>query len=390
MFTILQGGHLFTPADAGEGDLVMAAGVISNIAESISANSDYGVVEVIDVRGKYVMPGFIDQHVHLIGGGGEGGYATRTPEVSLSQVTKAGITTVVGCLGTDGTTRHVVSLLAKARALESEGISAYIYTGAYEVPTQTFTNNVRNDIILIDKVLGCGEIAISDHRSAQPSTEDIRKLAAESRVGGILSGKAGVLHLHVGEGRRGLGMLFEILEESEIPISQFTPTHINRNSYLLDEGIRFALMGGMIDFTTSVNPFKALHKTVKASQAVKYCLNQGVDISRLTMSSDGNGSLPVFDEQSQTIGLVVGELSSLYREFKDLVLEEGLSISESLKIITENPAKSLKLYPKKGSLQTGSDADVLVLDENLNIDYVFARGRCMVRSGQPVIKGTFE
>lgn len=390
LFTILKGGRRFTPADAGVGDVVMAAGVITNLADGVAPAPGYGEVEVIDVRGKYIVPGFIDQHVHLLGGGGEGGYVSRTPEVLLSHLTRAGITTVVGCLGTDGTTRHVSSLLAKARALEMEGITAYIYTGAYEVPVPTITENVRNDLILIDKVVGCGEVALSDHRSAQPSKEDIRKLAAQSRVGGLLSGKAGVLHLHVGGSPQGLKLLFEILDEGEIPVTQFTPTHMNRSQRLLDEGIQLARRGGMIDFTTSVNP-AAVHETrLKPAKAVRYCLERGVAIGHLTLSSDGNGSLPLFDEHGETIGLAVGEPISLYREFRDLVLNEGLGLPESLRVITENPARSLKLFPQKGVLRVGADADVLVLDEELNLEYVFARGRCMVRQGQPVVKGAFE
>lgn len=390
MFKILKGGRLFSPDDIGKKDVLIAGNFIANIAESINPAQDYGEVEVIDLRGKYVVPGFIDQHVHIIGGGGEAGFASRTPEVMLSHVTRAGITTVVGCLGTDGTTRHMASLLAKARGLEAEGISTYIYTGAYEVPTRTITENVRNDIILIDKVIGTGEIAISDHRSAQPGKEEIKKLAAEARVGGILSGKAGVLHLHVGDGQRKLGMIFEILEETEIPITQFTPTHINRNPYLLEDGIKFARMGGMIDMTSGVSPASGARKSVKSSKAIKYCIEKGASIENITMSSDGNGSMPLFDEKGNIQGLLVAELDSLYQEFKALVKDEGLKLSDALKVITQNPAKSLKLYPKKGAIQIGSDADIVVMDKDLNIEYVFAKGKIMVKEGNVVVKGTFE
>jgi beta-aspartyl-dipeptidase (metallo-type) len=390
LFKILKGGRLFSPDDIGKKDVLIAGNFIANIAESINPAQDYGEVEVIDLRGKYVVPGFIDQHVHIIGGGGEAGFASRTPEVMLSHVTRAGITTVVGCLGTDGTTRHMASLLAKARGLEAEGISTYIYTGAYEVPTRTITENVRNDIILIDKIIGTGEIAISDHRSAQPGKEEIKKLAAEARVGGILSGKAGVLHLHVGDGQRKLGMIFEILEETEIPITQFTPTHINRNPYLLEDGIKFARMGGMIDMTSGVSPDAGARKSIKPSQAIKYCIEKGVPIENITMSSDGNGSMPLFDEKGNIQGLLVAELDSLYQEFKALVKDEGLKLSDALKVITQNPAKSLKLYPKKGAIQIGSDADIVVMDKDLNIEYVFAKGKIMVKEGNVVVKGTFE
>ncbi|MDK2854790.1 MAG: hypothetical protein PWQ41_339 [Bacillota bacterium] len=390
MFLILKGGHVLTPQDIGTKDVLVAGKVIANIAPQIDPAPDYGETEVIDVSGKYVVPGFIDQHVHLIGGGGEAGFASRTPEVMLSRVTRAGVTTVVGCLGTDGTTRHMAALLAKARGLEAEGITAFIYTGAYEVPTRTLTDNVRNDIILIDKVLGTGEIAISDHRSAQPTKDELKRLAAEARVGGILSGKAGVVHLHVGDGRRKLEQIFEILNETEIPITQFTPTHLNRNPDLLEEAIRFGLMGGMIDITSGVSPATGAKHAIKPSKAIKYCLERGVPIDNITMSSDGNGSMPVFDEHGQLEGLLVADQASLHHEFKALVLEEGVDIGRALQILTLNVARSLKLYPQKGTLQIGSDADILVLDQELNIEYVFARGHAMIRKGEVVVKGTFE
>lgn len=382
MFKVLKGGTILSPEDLGRKDLLIAGKVVANITDGINPSSEYGDVEVIDVQGKYVVPGFVDQHQHIIGGGGEAGYASRTPEAMLSPIIMSGITTVVGCLGTDGTTRHMEALLAKARGLENEGITTYIYTGAYEVPTRTITGSVRRDMILIDKVLGCGEIAMSDHRSAQPNKDDLTKLAAEARVGGILSGKAGLLHLHVGDGKRKLQMLFDILEETEIPITQFTPTHINRNPSLLEDGIKFAKMGGMIDMTSSV-------LAIKSSQAIRYCIANGVSIDNITMSSDGNGSMPSFDEKGQIQGLAVAGPDSLYTEFKDMV-KEGLSITDALKVITTNPAKSLKIWPAKGSLGIGSDADIVVLDKDLNIEYVFAKGRCMVEKCIPIVKGTFE
>lgn len=389
MYTILKGGRIFSPADFGIKDLIMTPNLITNIAEDITPNPMYGEVDIIDVSGKYVVPGFIDQHVHLIGGGGEGGFATRTPEVQLTSVTSSGITTVVGCLGTDGITRHMESLLAKARGLEIEGISTYIYTGAYEVPTCTITGSVRKDMVLIDKVIGCGEIAISDHRSAEPLKEEIAKLAAEARVGGILSGKAGVLHLHVGSGKRKLSMVFDLLSETDLPVTTFTPTHLNRNSALLDDAVKFAQMGGYIDFTAGEVSASG-HSGVEPVEAIKYCLSKGVNINQMSMSSDGNGSMPSFNDEGQYIGLRVAQIKSLQEQFKYLVRMSGLNLAQALQVITVNPAKSLKLYPKKGTILPGSDADVVVLDEDLKVDYVFAKGRCLVRGGIPVVKGTFE
>ncbi|WP_088228114.1 beta-aspartyl-peptidase [Desulfosporosinus sp. FKB] len=388
MFKLLKGGRVFTPENLGTKDLLIAGDKIAQIGE-INPVPEYGPVEVIDVTDHYVVPGFIDQHIHLIGGGGEAGYASRTPEVRLSQLTSAGITTVVGCLGTDGTTRHMASLLAKARGLENEGISTYIYTGSYEIPTCTLMKNVRDDLIIIDKVIGCGEVAISDHRSAQPTKEDISKLAAECRVGGILSGKAGVLHLHVGSGKEGLRILSEIVDETNIPITQFIPTHINRNADLLAEGIRFAQKGGRIDLTTGFNPLSQPRTSISPTEAIHQALAEGAPLEQITMSSDGNGSLPVFNERGDIVGMTVSEPRCLYEEFKNLV-NSGLPLEDSLKVITQNPARVLKIQERKGTLRVWADADVLVLDQDLNIVHVYARGQCMIRDGKILVSGTFE
>src|SRR5690554_180799 len=153
MIKILKNASIYSPDYLGEKDLLIIKDSILKIAENILIPDSFiSEVEIIDCTEKIIVPGFIDSHVHIIGGGGEGGFRTRTPEIQLSELITAGITTVVGCLGTDGTTRHMTTLLAKARALEEEGISAYIYTGSYQFPIQTLTGNCRDDLILIDKV----------------------------------------------------------------------------------------------------------------------------------------------------------------------------------------------------------------------------------------------
>ena len=238
-FTLLKNAHVIAPEDLGDKDIIVAGEKIAMIGEGLSLPAVYDC-EVVDCEGNYVVPGFIDSRVHLFGGGGEGGFATRTPEIQLTDITTSGVTTVLGLLGTDGVTRHVASLLAKARGLEDEGITAYIYSGSYEIPTPTITGSVRNDIILIDKIIGTGEIAMCDHRSSQSPKEAYQQITAEARVGGMLSGKAGVVNMHLGDGEDGLKMLYEITKNGEIPKTQIIPTHVNRNKRLFKEAIEWA------------------------------------------------------------------------------------------------------------------------------------------------------
>lgn len=388
-FTLLKNAHVIAPEDLGVKDILVAGEKIAMIGEGLSLPAVYDC-EVVDCEGNYVVPGFIDSHVHLIGGGGEGGYATRTPEIQLTDITTSGVTTVLGLLGTDGVTRHVASLLAKARGLEDEGITAYIYSGSYEIPTPTITGSVRNDIILIDKVIGTGEIAMCDHRSSQSPKEAYQQITAEARVGGMLSGKAGVVNMHLGDGEDGLKMLYEITKNGEIPKTQIIPTHVNRNKRLFKEAIEWAKQGGIMDVTSSVSPETGSSHSVKSSEAVKQALEAGVNIENITMSSDGNGSMPIFDEAGNNIGVGVASQISILNEFRDMMQKENIAITDAIKIITSNIAKFTKLYPRKGCLANNSDADILVLDKDLQLQHVWARGTHMVENGKPIVFGTFE
>ena len=388
-FTLLKNAHVIAPEDLGVKDILVAGEKIAMIGEGLSLPAVYDC-EVVDCEGNYVVPGFIDSHVHLIGGGGEGGYATRTPEIQLTDITTSGVTTVLGLLGTDGVTRHVASLLAKARGLEDEGITAYIYSGSYEIPTPTITGSVRNDIILIDKVIGTGEIAMCDHRSSQSPKEAYQQITAEARVGGMLSGKAGVVNMHLGDGEDGLKMLYEITKNGEIPKTQIIPTHVNRNKRLFKEAIEWAKQGGIMDVTSSVSPESGSSHSVKSSEAVKQALEAGVNIENITMSSDGNGSMPIFDEAGNNIGVGVASQISILNEFRDMVQKENIAITDAIKIITSNIAKFTKLYPRKGCLANNSDADILVLDKDLQLQHMWARGTHMVENGKPIVFGTFE
>ena len=251
MLTLIRGADVYAPAAIGRRDVLVAAGRILAIAEAIQPPAGLDV-DIVEARGKILAPGFIDLHVHITGGGGEGGPATRCPEIQLSSIVKAGVTTVLGVLGTDDVTRHPETLLAKALGLEHEGVTAFVMSGSYAFPpAATITGSLKKDIVLIPNVVGVGEIAMSDHRSAQPTYEDLVKITAEARVAGLLGGKAGLVQLHMGDGPRGLQFLFRLVKETEIPIGQLLPTHVARAPHLFDDAIKFCLMGGNIDLTVS-------------------------------------------------------------------------------------------------------------------------------------------
>ncbi|MFB8490570.1 beta-aspartyl-peptidase [Enterococcus durans] len=384
--------EVYAPDYLGKLDVLLAGNKIIALEENITGGYSELEVEEISGEGKLLTPGFIDCHFHILGGGGEGGFQNRTPEVTLSQLTSAGVTTVVGCLGTDGEGRDMTALISKAKGLEAEGITTFVYEGSYRLPVKTVTDSIIKDFLTIDKIIGIGEIAVSDHRSSQPTFEEFARATADARVGGMLSGKAGIVNVHLGGGTRKLELLKKVVEETEIPISQFLPTHANRTQELLDACIEFAKNGGTIDFTASEDPdfWEKTDGEVRFSKALKQLLDAGVALDNFTMTSDGQGSLPYFDENNHFIGMGVGSAKSLLVGIKEAVQKENIPLEIALRAITTNPARLLKLEGK-GQIQVGNDADLCILDkETLTIDSVIAKGQIMVKEQEVKVWGTFE
>ncbi|MCS2147594.1 beta-aspartyl-peptidase [Scandinavium manionii] len=379
--TLFKQAQLYAPENLGRQDLLVAGGKIVAIAPHIAATLLPGC-EVIDLDGGSLCPGFIDQHVHLIGGGGEAGPHTRTPEVRLSRLVEAGVTSVVGLLGTDGITRHPESLLAKTRALENEGISAWMLTGAYSLPSPTITGSVDRDVALIDKVIGV-KCAVSDHRSSAPAIEQLAQMAAQARVGGLLGAKAGISVFHMGNSPRELEPLREILRHADVPISKLLPTHINRAESLFIAALQFARDGGFIDITSSIET------PIDPAKAIMRALQANVPLAHLTLSSDGNGSQPIFDDQGNLTGIGVAGFDSLAETLRALVQDHQLPLEQALCPLTHNVATFLGLA-HKGRLAPGCDADLLLLDDQLQIRAVWAKGKQMVRDGKACVRGTFE
>lgn len=387
---LFKNAHIISPQDSGVMDVLVAGHQIAALGIDLEIGNSNLPVEVIDASDCYLVPGFVDSLVHFIGGGGEGGFASRTPEMQLTDATLGGVTTAIGVLGTDATTRTLTNLLAKAHALDSEGITTYCHTGSYEIPCRTLMGSITDDLILIDKFIGVGEIAISDFRSSQPTIEEIRKVAAAAKVGGILSGKAGVVSVHVGSGESLLQPLWQAVAGTELKLSQFYPTHINRNEALFQAGIEFAKAGGVIDFTTSTTAYDVQHGEVAAAEALARALQAGVSAMNLTLSSDGNASLPIYNSNSELVGLEVGKVQSLYQVARQAVLEYQVALTDAITAITAAPAAVLGLK-HKGHIAAGLDADLVLLHKSdLTIRDVFARGRQLVKNGEATVKGTFE
>lgn len=380
MLKLLKNTNLYSPEHLGKQDILIANDTIVAIDDNLDSFTSKALV--YDYSDCIVTPGLIDQHIHIIGAGGKDGYASMTPEIQLSQLISCGTTTVVGLLGTDGTLRNIRTLYAKAKALDQEGITAFMYCGYYGVDSVTITDSIQGDMIFIDKVLGC-KIAISDIRSSYPTVTELLRKLRDIRVGGSIANKKGILHFHLGNLDTKMDVLFELVNTYQFPIQHISPTHVGRTKELFEQAIEFAKLGGIIDITTGASKYTDPH------QSVLYALEKGASIDNITFSSDGHAGLTKFNDHKEAIGIRKAPFDQNLFEVIQLIKNGGIAIEDAFKLITTNPAKNLGLK-NKGKIAVGCHADICVFNRELELIDVFARGQHMMKEKKILVKGTFE
>jgi len=383
---LLTNADLFDPEPRGRCQLLLGGGRVLWIAPADAPAPQGLPFEVEDLGGRRLMPGLIDGHVHVTGGGGEAGFASRVPALPLSRYTRSGVTSVVGLLGTDDLARSTRELVATVLGLREAGLSAWAWTGGYHLPATTLTGSIRGDIAFVDCIIGVGELAISDHRSSQPTLDELLRVASDVHVAGLMTGKAGVLHLHLGDGPRGLQLVRDALERSELPPRVFHPTHVNRRRALFDEAVELAKAGSTIDLTAF--PVDDDEDAWSAADAVVSYLDRDGPVERLTLSSDAGGCLPCFDADGRVCSMDIGAPGALLQTLSEL-LQRGLALEQMLPLVTRNVAGLLRL-PGKGRIDVGMDADLLVLDDEHRAHHVLCRGVWQLRDGRLVRRGMFE
>ena len=383
---LLRDAEVYAPAHLGRQHLLLGGGRILWMGPDAPTLPAEWPIETIPLDGARLIPGLIDAHVHVTGGGGEAGFATRVPPLPLSRFTTAGVTTVVGLLGTDDVARGPRELLATVYGLREQGLGAFAWSGGYHLPPATLTGSVASDLTLVEALIGVGEVAISDHRSSQPTLDELLRLASQAHVAGLLSGKAGVLHLHLGDGARGLELVRRALEQSELPPRVFHPTHVNRRRALFAEALALARQGCTIDVTAF--PVAEGEDAWSAADALQRYFAGDAPPQGITVSSDAGGCLPCFDADGRVSHMDVGHAGALLETLNALTAR-GVPLQQALPPFTSNVARLLR-FAGKGTIAVGAEADLVALDARGAVRECLVGGVRHVAAGAVQRRGPFE
>ncbi len=385
---LIKKANIYTPDHIGLGDILVINGIIAAIEKDLAVPGFLPGIKIIDAQENIAIPGIIDGHVHITGGGGEAGFKTQVPPLQVSTIIKNGVTTVGGLLGTDNTTRNLASVYAKACSLEEEGISSFIFSGGYDLPSPTLTDSIHDDIVFIEKVRG-GKVAIADHRAAPISLEALARIATEVRLGGMMRNISTTLILHVGSSSESLSLPLALAVKYPHLGKILLPTHINRNQEILDEAIKIVDQGGFLDISSGLNTENLGPETIKPSRAIHCAFEHTKNHENILMSSDANGSALKYNENGELMGLTASSMESIHTEIRDAVFDEGLSLDKALTTVTKNPAKAYGLT-KKGTLLPGKHGDIVILDKQLTPITTIARGKICMQDLTVLVQSTFE
>ncbi|WP_434051908.1 MAG: amidohydrolase family protein [Roseibium sp.] len=392
---LIKNATLYAPEYRGLADILVVGEQVVQVSAP-GGSSALPNTKEIDARGRAVCPGFIDNHVHVLGGGGGLGFRSRVPELQTSQLTRVGTTTVIGMLGYDQSTKDMRGLLGKTKGFIGDGISAFALTGAtLRHPVPTLTGDLCDDIAFIDSIIGVGEISISElgygYDSLGPGAQYIAETLVQALLVGRLAGKGGILCLQVPPYfEQCLKPLFEMLDKSHMPIEQMVPSHVNQTDGYMADAITWGNRGGWVDVGANYRPDNHYARSTQPAEAVTQLIEAGVPLQKILISSDGNGAPPK-EEKGEAVPTRAnyGHVGSLHMVWRQLIEQDRLKPEEALTLVTSNVATAYHLK-NKGRVDVGMDADLVFFDENWNVDTVVARGKVMVEDRNIVVRGMFE
>jgi allantoinase len=390
---LVTGGTLVTEHDELQAGVAVRAGRVAGIVEPGATVPRAG--QVLDARGLHVLPGAVDCHVHFNEPGRTHweGYATGSAAAAAG-----GITTVLDMpLNCDPPTVHAEALALKQRAVASRSIVDYGHWGGL------VADNL-DDLAALHAggVVGYKAFMSPSGLDEYPAVDDAVLLEGMRRVAGL----GGILALHAESHRLTAALAVQSQANGRREPLAWARA---RPPIAEEEAVRRALLlaretGARVHFvhlsTPAAAQLVAAARRAGVAASAETCphylaLNEG-DLERLgpiakcapplrsreivealwqalldgeidCIASDHSPCPPEDKERGRddiwrAWGGIAGVQTLLPVLLTEGVLRRRLSLTRLARLTSANPARLFGLYPRKGALRIGADADLVLVD----------------------------
>lgn len=396
---LIRNGRIITATDDYHADIYCAGDTITRIERAIDPKSIPPATEVVDAAGKYVLPGFIDPHVHIYLPF-MGTCAIDDYDSASKAALAGGTTTLIEmiCPGpTDEPMDAFETWMAKAR-----GIASVDYT--FHMSVVRYEPKVREQFHSIVKAgLSSFKVFLAYKGALNLSDGDLFAMMEQAKKWGVIvtahcenaDAVAAMQEMLVSSGRTGP----EWHGQSRPPVveadgvhhlctfAELTGAHVYAVHTSCDAAVKEALAAryrGVNVWIESVIPHFLLDESFaerKDFEGARYVMspplrakaNQDVlwnGVRSRAISTIGTDHAPFTTEQKQ-MGLaafpkIPNGIPSI-QERVDLVHTYGvvrgrLTLQTMINACSTQAAMLFGMYPKKGTIQVGSDADLVVYD----------------------------
>ncbi len=385
MVTAFQNVTVITPLARKNAMVMVKDGKIDAICSRCTLPKN---AQVVDGRGMYLTPGFIDLHVH--GGGGYTAMSLRAEDVvkmarahAMTGTTSIVPTTLAAPL--DVLQKAVYAVKEASERCTDSNILGIHLEGPFISKEQRGAQNECNCLIPAE----------SDYLPLLDSWDKIRMMGAAPELPGALElGRALSRRGIVGSVAHSSATFEQVARAVEVGFRDVTHIYSGCSSVIRENGYRIAgvVEAGLAMDELTVQVIADLrHLPPSLIQLIYHCKGAekislitdaldyaATDLQEGTVYTQENGVQTVYEDGVMKLmdrKAFAGSVATSSRLVRNVYREVGISLEDSVRMATLTPASVLGIEREKGRIAEGFDADLLLLDENAEVKLVMVGGR---------------
>ena len=375
-------GRILTPKGWLDGGSIVTDG---NRIRCVS-NIDLHVVgaEIIDVNGGYIVPGGIDMHTH---GGGGRDFIEGCEDAFRKAVNahlKHGTTSIYPTLSssTIPTIEAACNVCEKLMAEENSPVLGLHIEGSYINPKEA---GAQNPVLIKAPVIYEYETLLSKYKCIKrwdeaPELPGSVRFIKTCNMHGVLTAltctratykdvveahKAGMLHA-----AHFYNAMPVVYKEHEFKV----PGTVESVYAMQDMTVEVIADGLHVPpvMLKVLHKIKGVERTALITDSLAYAASEG-DVSAEPRVIMEDGVCKLADRSA-----LAGSIATMDTLIRTCIQKANIPMEDTFRMASETPAKIMGVFDRKGSIEEGKDADIIVFDRDINLTYVMQMGNEVV------------